>query len=364
MNDIDIRALLDEASSGPRPAPTIDVAAAVRQAESIRRRRRVAAVLTSTIAVAVAVAVPVAPTSPHSRARAVRTAPATTPSGPATGAAVSAPDRFDPLVRQVRLGWLPGTLLNGQWELTATGQQFGGFEPGTDQGLLVDVLARGQRFGDHDHGLGLPDQPRERPAQPVAGRPAVCIGEAAQAGSCSALRWEYAPGAYARVSYAGRLGTDTAATVQVLRRVAESVTLITGDRVRLPFQVDLAGTGLHPTSTLVDIRNSGTGRNGERWSASLELSAGPQNDSYGFHGVIVEMLSVPGPIDRDRPANTTVDAHSATLGHNGDETSLAIYDVHGSRLLIDVTTPGRDPLALYPAVHPAEHPADPAGWTS
>jgi hypothetical protein len=359
MNDVQIRALLDEASAGPRPSPGIDLAAAVRRAESIRRRRRGVAVAASTLAVAAAVAAPVAlrsPAAPRPTATSAPTSPpaAGTPSGPAR---ISAPTEFDPLIRRVRIGWLPSGLLDQQWELRRTGQQYAGRAPGRDNGLLLTVLARGQRFDPAEHGIGLPEQPREAPAEPIGGRPAFCIGEAGQPGSCEALRWEYAPGAYARVSYAGPLATSPASTAALLRRVAQSVTLVAGEPVRLPFQVDLAGTGLRPTSTLVTI--AGTGR---PWSASLELSATPQPNPYDFHGVLVEMLSTPGRTDKDGPANTTVDGHSATLGQNGDERSLAVYNVRGSRLLIDVTTPGKDPLALYPAVHPVAQPADPTGW--
>jgi hypothetical protein len=384
-----VRAELDRLTGTAPPLgfTGADVVAAGRR----RRRARLAMAttaggMTTAVAVAAAILMPAALIGPGGNPG-PEPASVAAPGRSDAPPVATAPDRFDPLQLRVRIGWVPDTLLDVGWDLSTTSQRFFGSEASTEPGgLAVEVLAHGQRFGDHDHGVGLPEpsdaasasvspdqasrapssglpqdpsKPQEVPAAPVRGRPAVCIS---YTGGCSALRWEYLPGAVARVSYAGRAGATPAAAAALVRRVAESVTLTAGEPVRLPFQVDLAAVGLRPALTSFYFRKTGPSSYGKPWSASLDLSATLPANRYDFHGVAVNMLSEPGPIYKDGPVNTRVDGHPASRGHNGNE-SLAVFNVRGSRLLIDVTTPGKDALALYRAVHPVQHPANPADWT-
>ncbi|GIF72189.1 hypothetical protein [Asanoa siamensis] len=368
MNTIeDLRAALDYAAAPARP----DTAAIIARGRRRRFRRR-AAVGGGIVAVVTAV-VAVNPWT-------VDTADVPPLHGSApTGVLVAAltaqpyeaPERFDPLTRTLHIGWVPDGLTDEQAVIEPTAQTFGGFDEewedgGKDFGLVVKVLAKGQPVSALAGGaLGMPTDPVERPTDAVNGRPAVCLSDPAVSGSCGALRWEYAPEAWARVSYAGSRGHTPAAAAAVVRRVAESVRLTAAEPVRLPFTLTGPTADLHAASTLVRITKPGRpGRDGERWSAQIILVDDPAeaDGSYGEARQLVigvrRTTDPSGRTSRDAAPNTMVDDHEAR--HSG--AALVVWNVSGTRVFTEYQNWNADPTSAYADLRVLADPADPAGW--
>jgi hypothetical protein len=286
---------------------------------------------------------------------------------------VEAPSRFDPLVRTLHVGWIPPGLGSqsagtSPWEQTYAGFDRTYVNGGPDVGLVVTILARGRPLGDlSDGALGLPLDAVARPTDPIHGRPAECLSDPLVPGSCSALRWRYAPDAWARVSYAGTAGPTPAEAAAVARRVAESVSLTGGDPVRMPFAIEgrLASMRVGTTHVSVSERAS-PGLDDERWSASVYL-VDDYEDLRRFAGARALGIGVrsafgdpSGRIGRDGRPNTTVDGHPAHLGDDGR--SLVIWGVNRTRVSVDfIDRPGRA-LVAYRDVRLVETPNDPTDW--
>jgi hypothetical protein len=353
MNHDDLRTLLDYPDQPAVP----DVAAIIARGRRARTRRTVA--MTSAVAAAV-VAVVVA-------------AVASVPSGPSSLASAprmfEAPDRFDPLVHTLHVGWLPEGLDGSAYRsVEPTSQTYSagddsGVQNGPDVGLVVTVLARGVGVEEILNGApGLPRFPETRPAEPVNGGRAECISEpTVPGGTCTALRWEYAPDAWAQVSYAGSAGPTPAAAAAVTRRVAESVSLVVGDPVRLPFTLSGGLAAREVRGTGVAIPGDLTADE-DPWEVSLDLAPDAPTDPEA-RDVRVLVAWTPGGgtpgSDKYGEPNTVVDGHQARLDRDQWGNFLMVWGVNGTTVTI-IDAP--DPLAAYAELGLLDEPADPAGW--
>jgi hypothetical protein len=378
----DLRAAMRYPSDAARP----DAGAIITRA---RRRRALhrAAVGGSTLAVVVAVALtatlatplpspPVSGPRPPAGSDVIGAAPNPILVAAVTGVdppARQAPTRFDPLVRTLHVGWVPPGL-GGQsaqtspWEQTYSGKDRTYVNGGPDVGLVVDILARGRPLDDFSDGaLGLPVDAVARPTAPINGAPAECLSDPLVPGSCAALRWRYAPDAWARVSYAGTAGPTPAEAAAVARRVAESVSLTDGEPVRMPFALEGRLASMRVGATLVSVHEEATpGINDLWWSASVDL-VDDYEDLRRFEGARTLSVEVSrrfndpsGRIDRDGRPNTTVDGHPARVGADGR--SLVVWGIHRTRVVVEFSDrPGRA-LAAYRDMRLLATPDDSAEW--
>jgi hypothetical protein len=292
----------------------------------------------------------------------------------AVGPAVArAPARFDPVLRTLRVGWIPDGLTNESARVDRYAQRYSGFDETyvtggartADNGLSVTILAQGRPKSELPSGaLGLPYFFEVRRAAPVNGRPAECLSEEGGPDSCAGLRWQYAPDAWAQVSYAGRAGPTPAQRAAVTRRVAESVSLTTGTPVRLPFTVHHELAGLRVTGTGASVQRPGRVDpvQGTRWTADLDLVDGAGRT------ISVGVLLVPGDplsrVERDKDGrirrNTTVDGHPAALLDSGRH--LVVWGVNGTRVMVDLSRRPGNARDLYAGVTVLPDPNDVTGW--
>ncbi|MEU8263173.1 hypothetical protein AB0C02_21400 [Micromonospora sp. NPDC048999] len=286
--------------------------------------------------------------------------------------ATEAPRRFDPLRRTLNVGWIPSGL-NGQgaeitpWQQTFGSQDAAWVNGGPDIGLVVTVLAKGRPVTDFTSGaLGLPREPVAKPTEPINGGAAECLTDPAVPGSCSAIRWRYAPDAWARVSYAGSAGATPEQAAAVARRVAESVTLTDGEVVRMPFRLKGNLADMTVAQTLVSINDTPGGMYGEAWSATVDLVPAGTTlvQQYGYQGLVVDAMFVPGDpsgrIERDQKPNTTVNGHPAWL--QADRAAVVVWGAGDTRSMAEYSNRDGDALAAYANVELLPDPADPANW--
>ncbi len=393
MNTVDdLRAALNYPSSPPTP----DAAAIIARGRRRRTARR--ASFAGGLAAAAAIAVGVAtvapgtdtlPTPPSAgglqdigggvpdpvlvAANRSLASAAPSPGGPAV-----APTRFDPLMRTLHVGWIPPGIVDQQADTGIWGQSYGGRDrtytnggepPHLDAGLAVTVLAKGRPVTElPEHGLGLPPVGVTlRPTEPVHGRPAECLGDPAVPGSCSGIRWQYAPGAWAQVSYSGSAGRTPAQATVVARRVAESVSLSAAEPVRLPFRLEGRLATLRTGATSVSLHPERPGDFGERWDASIYL-VDDEKEMAKPHlerrvvavGAMQKYKDPSGRIPRDPRPNTRADGHPAHLLPGGG--SLVVWGVNRSRVFVEFTNHPGDARAAYDDLRLLPEPDDPADW--
>jgi hypothetical protein len=376
----------------PFDAPAPDTAAII---ASGRRRRATRRALAGSglacVAAGVAVAVLAGGAPPRHAVEPEQAGGAPNPALVAATSALTstAPDSFDPLTRTLHVGWVPAGLKNETAEITPWSQTYGGFDAssvngGPDVGLVVEILARGRPVSDFSNGaLGLPMDAVSHPTDPINGQPAECLSApvvpeetdipqsrrslaaAAKASrppaqACPAIRWHYAPGAWARVSYAGSAGTTPEAADAVTRRVAESVSLTAGEPVRLPFTLSGASAAMKAAATSVTIYHAGTtGDQGERWSASINLVAGTGDLSIE----VVRPNDPSGHIEGDKAApNTTVDGHPAWRQSDGG--ALVVWGISGTRVGVGFEDRPGNAAAAFADMHLLTALDDPAQWVA
>lgn len=284
-------------------------------------------------------------------------------------AATEAPEQFDPLLRTLSLGWIPAGMAGQQAEITPWYQTFSVGDPawvngGPDLGLSVTLLAKGRPLSDLLGGApGLPSEPVVVPTDPINGGEAECLTDPSIPGSCSAIRWRYAPDAWARVNFAGSAVNTPEEAAAVARRVAESVVLTEGEPVRIPFALNGDLAELAAARTIVSVEPSA----GRAWSASIELvpsgtvvqpQFGPQEQSLVI-GASHDPGDPSGRIPRDDAPNTTVGGIPGWLSANGG--ALIVWGVSAARVFVEDTI-GGDALAAYANVALLPDPSDPAGW--
>jgi hypothetical protein len=378
-----LRAALDYPDHGAAP----DVPAIIARGRRARARRRllesggVAALVAATVA-AVVLLVPAAGPAGPPIAAPDPAVVAALHGGPAPAVLVpdgipldAVPDRFDPLTRTLDVGWLPegldgGAVMTGLHEQMYSAADDAYVNGGPDVGLLITVLSRGRSVAElPEGGSGLPRDAQPRPTDPVGGGTAVCLSDPlVPAGTCSALRWQYAPGAWAQVSYAGSAGPTPESAAAVVRRVAESVSLSEAEPVRLPFTLSGRLAGLVPLSTWVAVSDDVDPTSGTRWSVQVRLAIDGDDAAVDAAAVDFDAPQVtvwtswtPGGEDpgssKDGPPNTTVDGHPAALDEYRPR--LTVWDVQGCT--VSVSDP-RGPEAAFGDLRIADDPADPNGW--
>jgi hypothetical protein len=347
MPEIDVQTLLEE-SLPPLPPSTVDPARAVTAARAIRRRRR--GLATAAAALAVLAAVPLAFGELPLRSTADQSA--ADPAKPA--------GRFDPLVRNLHLGWTPPSLVSRQWETTPRRQSFYGSERGKqdDDGLRVEFLAQGDELVVKGQPVDDELIPVARPTAPVNGRPAWCLVVPGATGTCHDLKWEYAPDAWARVSYTGPLATDEATATALVRRVAEAATFTANTPVRLPFELAGQTRRLHVLRALL-LEPPGTSK--DPWMASLVLST-DEDSRDASAGSYVDVVGIAGHLAVDPGQNTVLDGKPARKS----DTGLIAWNVRGTRVSVSLGDAERKagwrPESVYRDLRLVANPADVASW--
>ena len=276
--------------------------------------------------------------------------------------------RFDPLTRMVRLGWTPPGLTVAQWETSPTSAALFAVPTGstsalTDgKGLTVEVHARGVPFDSGEGGIGIPEVPEGRtlqPAAPVDGGAARCLAPAGSTAPCTALRWEYGPGAYAEVAYAPADGSSPQQVAAVVRHVAETLVIAPDVKVTLPFRVTGPAAALTPVATLVSLRTDPE----FVWSTQLSLSSDPAHWTlYGSTGTTVTIGAerMTGTrFHRDAPPNTTVDHQPANVSPG------SLYAYGADHLRTDISAPSPwDVTDIFRHLVFVADPADRGTWVS
>ena len=368
MNTIeDLRSALDYPDPPARPDTHAIIARGRRR--RMVRRAAVGGGLAAVVAVVVAV-------NPFGGAPAplpvlVGSAPESALIAAGTTGVDEAPERFDPLTRTLHIGWVPAGLKNGQAEIGLTRQGFSAFDKdwadgGKDLGLVVTVLAKGRSITDFSDGsLGLPTVVVERETDDINGRPAVCLSDPKVRGSCPALRWEYAPRAWARVSYGGSAGPTPEAAAAVARKVAESVRLTAAEPVRLPFTLTGATADRPAARTLVSItKPEYRDDEGEVWNASICVMNTPaeeQRPDGERRQLCLEARKGVDPgsrLEQDPEPNTTMDGHDVRV----TDTDLIVWNVAGTRVVTWYENQAGDLRSAYHDMRMVKDPADPAGW--
>ncbi|SNT53427.1 hypothetical protein SAMN05421812_108256 [Asanoa hainanensis] len=367
MNTIeDLRAALDY----PDPPAKPDTRAIIARGRRRRVVRRAAVGGGLAVVVAGVVAVNALGGTPAPPPVLVGSAPDPALVTASTTAVAEAPERFDPLTRTLHVGWIPAGLTGQGAEISVTQQSFGGRDKefadgGRDYGLSVMLLAKGRPPTDFMGGLGMPRESVESETDDVNGKPAVCLSDPEVRGSCAALQWEYAPGAWARVGYSGSAGPTPEAAAAVARRVAESVRFTAGEPVRLPFTIGGSTAELPAARTQVSIfAPAYQQEGGEVWNADLCLAPSPRDversvgDTRQLCLGASKAVGTGARLPDDPEPNATVDGHDARIV----DMQLIVWNVSGIR--VDTTYSDWDvnPRYAYEDLRVAEDPADPADW--
>lgn len=366
MRTVDeLRAALDY-PSGPA---TADVAAIIRRGQQRRTVRLTGGAGFATVAVVIAIAV-VTGLLPNGTGPDIAGDPGGPPSPlliAAPGPPTAAPERFDPLMRTLHIGWSPEGLPYAALHIQPWKQIYQAHEraplPGEEsppRGLQVSVLAAGRPIGDLPAAL-FPTDGVETPADPINGRPATCLSDQSSPGSCRAIRWQYAPNAWAGVSYDGA-AADPAETTAILRRVAESVWLTAGEPMRLPFDVEGDLATMPAVHSGVIIGN--TGAPGTGWSAWVALA--DQDTAFEAGGTDAPQLLISLSLELDASPgiepNSTVEGQRARLSREGDSSRLDVWNDSGTHVAVEYFKLPDDPVAAYRLVRPLPGADDPANW--
>ncbi|MFC0005447.1 hypothetical protein [Micromonospora siamensis] len=332
--------LLEPLRDSPLPPSGVDLHRAVRDGRRRIRHRRIATAATAGLAVVALVA-----TAPTLLDRGDRPAPPPVAAVPtATGTPTPAaplPDRapaaFDPARQYADLGWLPAGLTDRtvvtrstQLTLYAAAPQPGG----EGMRLMLRMVPRGSdiALADDDNFVrpaGSAGTSGLTAAEPVAGRPAWW-NPVAVVGRGAALRWQYAPGAWAEVGLINvPAGTDPQALV---RRIALDIRYA----VDRPIPVPVAFRAL--PSTLKPMSYQVTTRPGGGWDARLAYGTGKRT-KYGDWPLTVQLMprtSEKGDGSVLADPDSTIDGHPARRRTSGDGgASLQVYNVQG--LYVEIT---------------------------
>jgi hypothetical protein len=386
MNEQEVRDLLDDLAQTPAPRTRVDLVRAVAVGRRRARARALAPAAASVLVVCgLAGGITFAVTDID------RSPPATDVSSPPASAApatsgvsaVSAPARFDPLVRFASFGWLPETPKPPQLMTVVTAERFsldasdsvpdpangpGAWQPGTFA-VNVYLYAAGvvPRTGQPFE-VQTPEGPATVQYGPmvdapsVNGQPAQWVGVPGGDDHQTILRWRYARDAWAEV-YLSELDGDRR---QAALRIASTLRIGGTERLRFPFHV----TGLPVTAPPVSSQISEEG-SAQPWQVTLDFGGQPGGAEPRL-SIVAQPNSEP-----DREVNTTVDGHQARrytadgehLGVPQHFDQLSVYGVAG--LKIDVYIDARSAadakvfgpdgaLSVYRQITVL---ADPSSWT-
>ncbi|MGK5441390.1 hypothetical protein ACSNN7_06110 [Micromonospora sp. URMC 105] len=321
----------------PLPPSAVDLHRAVRDGRQRVRRRRIAVAATAGLAVVAVLAA--APALLGRADRPPPVTPAITPSPTATAAPVpaTAPAVFDPTRQYAEFGWLPPGLTErtvrtgtDQLALIASASQTSP-RPVKDAPaaeLRLVTAARDIALGiDRDFAVppGRAGSAGLEPAEPVNGRTARWNTNAAVEPRSAALRWEYAPGAWAEV-IVRHIPESVGDPRAVARRIALDVRYAVDRPIRLPVRFDAPPAGLKPVAYLVSVRSS------ESWDAELSYGAGKRT-KYGDWPLVVLILprkSATGDYGVIADPTSRIDGHPARRSSSLDGgASLQVYGAQG-----------------------------------
>ncbi|MEU2612276.1 hypothetical protein ABZ570_11930 [Micromonospora sp. NPDC007271] len=318
------------------PPSAVDLHRAVRDGRRQVRRRRIATAATAGLAVvAVLAAAPAVLGQPDRPAPFVPGFPS-----PTSASVAPMPDRaptaFDPGRQYADFGWLPAGLTD-RMVATGTAQLALNASPPMDPassdrtgGAQVElrIVAAGHGIaleGANDFAVpsGRAGSADLEPAEPVNGRTARWNRLASDARG-AALRWEYAPGAWAEVTVqAVSEGSDPRA---LARRIAEDVRYGVDRPIRLPVRFANLPAGLKPMAYRVGTSAGGS------WNVELSYGSG-RRTKYGDWPLVVLMiprLSPSGDNSVLGGPDSTIDGHPARRRSSPDGgASLQVYGVQG-----------------------------------
>ncbi|MFJ9697661.1 hypothetical protein [Kitasatospora sp. NPDC101183] len=260
----DLTTRLTALADGTAPPQRLDTARCIVEGTArLRRRRRAlvgaAAVVTAVVVTTTALIVPGKP---------ALTGPAPAVVEPAPSSVI--PARPDPLIPELRFGWLP------DWVGGETGISYDGLTaPGETHGVVLEARRPGKNgarlqlsqltsFGDEPPSLPGSDARREE-AEPVDGRSAHWVVSDTHPEQGLTLEWQTPSGRWARLLGYG--GGPTDVSREVLHRVADGVRYGTWE-VPLPVRI----TGLPDTFDVSGARLDRPGTaDTSPWHLSLTL---------------------------------------------------------------------------------------------
>ncbi|GIF80609.1 hypothetical protein [Catellatospora bangladeshensis] len=295
----------------------------------------------------------------------------------------AAPASFDPVVRFARFGWLPGGMVPRTTIVQAGPHGAYAMEAGLPKssiGARVLVTFFPQGVPPHrDCSLAAGAMPRS--VEPAAAAPAVAPAVRGRPATWTdgALRWEYAPGAWAEIVGQELTPTreDTAAELAALARIAGDLRFGTAS-LRFPLAVPPPAEGLRLAAAWV------TEQSKVGWTGSLVFAAGdycpdPKGLAQGVLSVGVTGI-IPGYGWTGDHSNATVDGHRAirqdlpgggkalaVYGDPGPYVSLGASDGEIAALLGAGGLEGfyrHVQVLAQPDLHALAEPADQAGWTT
>ncbi|MGC5017318.1 hypothetical protein [Micromonospora sp. DT47] len=318
----------------PLPPSAVDLHRAVRDGRRTVRRRRVAATATAGLTVvAVLAAAPALLGRPD---RPPPVTPAITPSPTVTTAPMpaTAPAAFDPTRQYAEFGWVPPVMTDrivrtgtDQLALTASAPQTSPrpLKDAPAAELRIVPAGKDMTLGtDRDFAVaaGQAGSAGLTPAESVNGRTARWNANAVLDARSAALRWEYAPGAWAEVivRYTPKSAGDPRA---VARRIALDVRYAVDRPIRLPVHFDTPPAGLKPMAYLVTRRAHGG------WEVELSYGAGKRT-KYGDWPLVVLLLPLTFPTGDGVVAapDSRIDGYPARRRSSLDGgASLQVYEV-------------------------------------
>ncbi|MGB2570414.1 hypothetical protein ACPFP2_18465 [Micromonospora citrea] len=321
------------------PASGVDLGRAVRDGRRTVRRRRVAATVAAGIAaVTVLAAVPTLVDHAAGRGRADPAGPAVGSSPPPVSVAPMpdrAPAAFDPARQYADFGWLPDGLTDRSVLAGVDGLTVQAATPTSPTAKAAGTVAD-LRIVTAGHDIAL-DMARDyavasgtagpvglEPAEPLNGRTARWNTAVAPVPDAAALRWEYAPSAWAEVAVQSvPPGTDPRA---LARRIALDVRYAVDRPVRLPVRFERLPAGLRPMLHRVGMSADGS------WNVELSYGAGKRT-KYGDWPLVVLVVprrSTSGDNGVIGDPDSTIDGHPARRRSSLDGgASLQVYGVQG-----------------------------------
>jgi hypothetical protein len=364
---MDVTTLLQDLAESPAPPTTVDIA---RAAATGRRRVQLRRVAVSAALVTVVVLLGVGTYVGGTTALPAPPAPAAPTSAPPRPMPTAAPAAFDPLVQYAAFGWVPpgaqitDTSTSHHWMSvalryagapapegsTATSQP----DPGSVT-LVVTAAGYGLNLENTIDPAVLPDAMRGgAAAEPVNGRRAETL---MAYGYRPALRWEYAPGAWAAVLVADLPGQDP---LETAHRVAADVRFDDAVPVTLPFRAAAPSAPLYPSVVHVS-------RAGEHWGVQVDYGDGQvhaQDPPLTILAVASTRETGDGAVIGD--PTTTVDGHPARTAPLLDGGSaLQLFNVNGVYLELtthSATTTAQLPGGLVGLFRSLDLTPDPARW--
>ncbi len=256
----------------------------------------------------------------------------------------AAPASFDPLVRYARFGWLPTGVVARTTIVQAGARGAYTIEAGLPKSsigakILVTLFPQGVR-PHRDCSLAAGAAARTTDPAPAAPASVPAVGDRPATWADGALRWEYAPGAWAEI--AGQELTpargDATAELGALARIAGDLRFGT-ESLRFPLAVPQPAEGLRLVAAWV------TERSKVGWNGSLVFSAGDYcPDRKGFaEGVLSVGVTaiIPGYGWTGDHSNASVDGHRAIRQElPGGGRALAVYDDPGPYVTLGASDAG------------------------